>query len=65
MSRPMKRRDFRLLTDGVQIGALRLFFARKNWKTKTHPYWFARNWDTTWTVQSGPFEIWYHKKRMR
>lgn len=62
MKKQMKRFDFRLLRRGFQIGAFRFFFFDRPWKTKSHPYWFARNWETMWTVQSGPFEVWYHKK---
>lgn len=59
------RVGLRRLTKGVQIGALRLFWDRNNWRSKPHPYWYARNWSTSWTVQSGPVEIWYHKSLKR
>lgn len=58
--RPLKRVDIRKLTNGVQIGSLRLFY-RPNWRSKPHPYWFARNWDTIATVQSGPVEVFWYK----
>lgn len=42
---------------------LRILIGTKNWRTKNHPWWFCRNWTTVWTLQTGPLEIWYHKKR--
>lgn len=57
----------RRMTRGIQIGSVRLFWDRKsgNWRTKPYPYWFARNWDTVATVQSGPLEVWYYKRDRR
>jgi hypothetical protein len=55
----IRRPRIRRLTNGVQAGRLRLFFNRNNWKSKPHPYWFAKNWGGTITIQSGPFELFY------
>lgn len=49
----------RRLTRGVEIGNLRFFWTKKNWKAKAHPYWFhARYPGGTWTFQSMRFEVW-------
>lgn len=56
----MKIRRVRRLTNGVAIGRLRVFWRSQGWQSKPHPYWFARNWAGTRTVQSGPLEVfWY------
>lgn len=62
ISRAMKRVDLRRLPHGIQIGALRIFWDRSNWRSRTHPYWFTHRGNTMTILQSGPFELWYHKK---
>jgi hypothetical protein len=53
----------RRLTRGVEIGRYRVFWTKKNWRSKTHPYWFFRRYNhggstREWTFQSMRLEIW-------
>lgn len=49
----------RRLTRGVEIGSIRLFWTKKNWRNKPHPFWFFARYATgAWTFQSMRFELW-------
>ncbi len=50
----------RKLTRGVEIRGYRIFWTKKNWRSKPSPYWFFARYphDNTWTFQSMRFEIW-------
>lgn len=50
----------RRVTRGIQIGPLRLYWMGRNWKTKPHPYWYARKgYDGSFTFQTGRFELFW------
>ena len=50
----------RRVTRGVEIGNIRVFWTKKNWRAKQYPFWFFARYpnDKTWTFQSMRFEIW-------